>query len=243
MKTIAEKAGGDYVLGGIKLSYSRPADDYFAVVFARTVSGPTCFLVDKGAPGFRVDYYGGGTGWLARVREPVKLVFDGCRVEAGNVLGEEGKAFHLGRRWLPQRRIVRGARCAGAARRLLEEAASQAQSTETFGQSIGRRSNIRAALADMASQVHAARLMVYEAAWRADSGKSIKREGVMLKLCTTQTLRRVADRAAHVFNGPPFIDGLPMEKLCRRALEVNIGELSLQRQSDIIAADVMEGIR
>ena len=243
MKTTAEKADGGYIINGQKLSLSRPSPDFFVVVFASTKKGATCFLVDKDAPGLSIDYCGENTGWLARIREPMKLTFNGCCVEPADVLGEEGGAFRLGTRWLPQRRIVRGARAVGAARRLLEEAATQAQSAAAFGRPVIDRRDIRAALADMAAQVRAARLMVYEAAWRADSGRSIKREGVMLKLFTTQTLRRVADWAAHVFNGPPYIDGLPMELLCRRALEVNLGELSLQRQTDFLAEDVIQGIR
>jgi len=112
----AERINGNYVLNGQKLTLSRAGNDYFAVVLANTEgnNGATCFLVDKDTPGFSVTGGEEKTGWSSQVREPMFLVFDNCRVPGENILGEAGKAFHLGRKWLPQRRVVRGARCAGA---------------------------------------------------------------------------------------------------------------------------------
>jgi acyl-CoA dehydrogenase len=243
MKMKARKDGEYYLLNGEKLSLSRAGDDYFAMVFARTGGGVTCFLVDKDTPGFSVAGSEEKTGWLAPVREPLTLFFKKCRVSAENILGKEGKAFHLGEKWLPRRRVVRGARCVGIARRLLDEAAIQAQSLETFGQSISRRTNIRAALADIAMNIQAARLMVYEAACHSDIGKSIKRKAGMVKLYTNQMVQTVADRVAHIFNGPPYIKGMLMERLCRRVLEDRAIELTLDRQRSIIAGDILKGLR
>ncbi len=243
MKMKAEKDGDYYLLDGEKLSLSRAGNEYFAIVFARTGGGVTCFLVDKDTPGFSV---GGGvekTGWRAQVKEPLTLFFKKCQVSAENILGKEGKAFHLGEKWLPQRRVVRGARCVGIARRLLDEAAVQAQSLESFGQSIARRTNIRAALADIAMDINAARLMVYEAACNSDIGETIKRKAGMVKLYTAQMVQNVADRVAHILNGPPYIKGLFMEKLCRHVLEDRAIELTLDRQRSIIAGDILKGLR
>jgi alkylation response protein AidB-like acyl-CoA dehydrogenase len=243
MRMKAERADGHYVLNGEKLTLSRAGDDYFAVVFAATDKGVTCFLVDKNTPGFTVEGSADKTGWLSRVREPMPLLFKDCRVSAGAILGEEGGAFSLGKKRLPQRRIVRGARCVGAARRLLDEAAAQAGSVETFGGSILKRTNIQAALADMAMNIHAARLMVYEAACAADAGKPVQRASAMVKLYTTQMLHTVADRVAHIFNGPPYLEGLPVEKLCRRALETSAVEFAIERQRNIIATDIIKGVK
>ncbi len=242
MQMTAEKTNGHYLLNGIKLTLSRAGEDYFAMAFASTRNGITCFLVDKDTPGFTVVGGGENTGWLSRVREPMSLFFKNCRVLVENVLGEEGKAFHLGKKWLPQRRIVRGARCVGTARRLLDEAAAQAGSIETFGSSILKRTNIQAALADMAMHIHAARLMVYEAASSADSGRLVRRASAMVKLYTTQMVHVVADRVAHIFNGPPYLEGLPVERLCRRALEASAVELALEGQRNIIASDIIKGV-
>jgi len=244
----AEKANEHYVLSGKKVSFSRAGKDYFAVVFATTgdkglSGGVTCFLVDKDTPGFTLSGGEGETGWQSQTREPMSLVFDHCLVPAENILGEEGKAFHLGKKWLPARRLVRGARCIGVAQRLLEESTTQAQSWQSFGQLISRRASIEAALADIAMGIHACRLMVYEAAWKADKGESIRREAAMVKLFATEMVHSVADRVAHIFNGPPYMAGLPMERLCRRALATSATELALELQRSIVAKDILKGLK
>jgi acyl-CoA dehydrogenase len=242
MGTKAEKNNGDYILNGKKLSLSRTGKDYYAVAFAAAEKGITCFLVDKDTPGFNIESGAAKTGWMARIKEPAALVFKNCRVSAANILGHEGQAFKLGKKWLPLRRIVRGARSVGAARRLLEEATTQAGSAETFGKSILKRTNIQAALADMDMHIHAARLMVYEAACSADAGKPVRRASAMVKLYTTQMLHAAADRIAHIFNGPPHLEGLPVERLCRRALENSAVEFAIERQRHIVAADIIKGL-
>lgn len=243
-----ERANGYYLLNGKKVSLSRASKDYFAVVFATTVDNRakdrvTCFLVDKDSPGFRVISSEAKTGWQSRVREPMFLLFDHCQVPAGNILGEEGKAFHLGKKWLPSRRIIRGARCVGVAQRLLEETTTHAQSWQSFGEFISGRTNIQAALSDIAMAIHACRLMVYEAAWKADKGESIRREAAMVKLFATQMIHNVADRVTHIYGGPPYVAGLPMERLCRHALATSATELALELQRSIIAKDILKGLK
>jgi alkylation response protein AidB-like acyl-CoA dehydrogenase len=112
---------------------------------------------------------------------------------------------------------------------------------ESFGQPIHQRSGIQAALADIAMYLHATRLMVYEAASRADKNLPVWREAAMVKLYTTQTIRNIADRLAHIFNGPPYINGLFMERLCQRALATSTTELALAMQRKIIARDILRG--
>ena len=245
----AEKANGGYVLNGKKVSLSRAAEDYFAVVFATTNlekplrEGVSCFLVDKGAPGFSVSGGGGKTGWQARVRQAISLIFDHCQVPVGNMLGEEGKAFYLARKWLPLRRIIRGARCIGAGQRVLDECTIQAKTWTSFGQTISGRPSIQAALADIATDIHAARLTVCEAAWKADQGQPIRREAAMVKLFATQMLHSVADSAAHIFNAPAYVGGLPMERFCRNAIATSATNFALQLQRNIIARDILKGLK
>ena len=246
MEMRAEKVNDGYVLNGKKVSLSTVGKDYFAVVFAagadkRTAENITCFLVDKDTPGFTVTGGDEKTGWQAQVREALFLSFDECRVPAENVLGEEGKAFHLGKKWLPSRRVIRGARCVGVAQRLLEESTTQAESWQSFGQLISKRTTIKAALADIAMSIHACRLMVYEAAWKADKGESIRREAAMVKLFATEMIHNVADRVAHIYNGPPYIAGLPMERLCRHTLAASATELAMELQRSIITKDISGG--
>ena len=240
--TAAPEDGG-YRLHGSKVSFSRYGEDYFGVVFARDGDGYTCFLVDRDTPGFTVTGDEERCGWAAQVHGTLALHFDNCFVCGGNILGEPGKAFRLGKKWLPQRRVVRSARSVGIGRRLLEEAATQAQSLVVFGKPISIRLNIQAALADMAVNIHAAALMVYEAACNADAGKSVARAASVVKLATTQMLHSVSDRVSHIFNGPSFMKGLPMERLCRSILEDHALEVSLARLRNRIARDVLEGVR
>ena len=244
----AQMTNDHYVLNGKKVSLSRAGKDYFAIVFATTgdqgvTDSVTCFLVDKDTPGFTVTGDEEKTGWQSQTIPPMVLSFDQCSVSAENILGEEGKAFHLGKRWLPSRRVVRGVRCVGVAQRLLEEASLQAQSWLSFGQFIHKRTSIQAALADIAIGIHACRLMVYEAAWKADNGGSVRREAAMVKIFTTEMLHNAADRVAHVFNGPPYEAALPMERLCRHALATSTTELALELQRSIIANDILKGLK
>ena len=249
MELRAEKKDGHCVLDGKKVSLSRAGEDYFAVVFAVTQpekgprEGVTCFLVDKGTPGFLVSGGVEKMGWEAQVREPILLVFDQCQVPTGNILGQEGNAFHLGKKWLPMRRLVRGARCVGAAQRMLDEATIQAQSWQSFGQFISGRPSVQAALADIATSIHVARLMVYEAATKADRGDSVRREAAMVKLFATQMIHSVADNAAHIFNAPAYVGGLPMEMFCRNAMAMSATNFALQLQRNIIARDILKGLK
>ena len=237
--------------------------------------GPTCFLVDAGTPGFTVaggaeaastsapgaasTLVSGAIGWRTQVRAPLSLTFDRCRVPEGNVLGTPGQAYRLGRQWLPTRRLVRGARCMGVGQRLLDEAKAHVESWQSFGQQIFRRPGVESALADIAVSLHACRLLVYEAACKADAAAlaaasaggapaalpagSIKREAAMVKIFATQTIRTVADRVSHLYNGPPYIQGLPMQRLCADALATNAVDLALELQSSIIASDIMKGLK
>ena len=249
LETRAEKKDGYYVLKGKKVSLSRAGEDYFAVVFAATEpekpprEGVTCFLVDKDTPGFWVRGGKEKTGWQARVRQPLFLTFDHCQVPAENILGEEGKAFSLAKRWLPSRRIIRGARCVGVAQRLLDECTIQAKSWISFGQVISGRPSVQAALGDIATNIHAARLIVYEAAWKADQGKPVKRESAMVKLFATQMIHFVCDNAAHIFDAPAYVGGLPMESFCRNAIAMSSTEFALQLQRNIIARDILKGLK
>jgi alkylation response protein AidB-like acyl-CoA dehydrogenase len=246
MQTRATKVNGDYLVSGIKMSFSRADEDHFAVVFASTGDAPreaTCFLVDKGTPGFTVTGGEEAVGWRSQIRAPLSLMFNDCRVPARNILGQPGEAFHLGQKWLPARRLVRGARCVGVAQRLLEEAKAHVESWESYGQHLFKRPGVESALADIAVSIHACRLVVQEAAWKADSTTNVKREAAMVKLFATQMIRTVADRVSHVFNGPPYVQGLPMQRLCSDALATTATDLALELQSSIIAEDIMKGLR
>ena len=156
------------------------------------------------------------------------------------VLGEEGKAFNLGKKWLPTRRIVRSARCVGAAVRLLDVCVEYAKSWRSFGKGISDWPSIQAALSDIAIDIHAARLMVFDAAWKADEGQDIRQEAAMVKVFTTEMLKRVANRTVQVKGGPALARELPLEVLCQNMLKQNIGERALEVQRSIITGDILK---
>ena len=249
IRTRATKKDGYYELSGEKLTFSRTGDRCFAIVFAVTDAdapprdGVSCFLVDQDTSGFVIKGGADRVGWEARIRRPVSLSFDHCQVGVDKLLGAEGKAFQLAARWLPARRIVRAARSVGAALRILDECTVQAQSWTSFGQVISGRPSVQAGLGDIAANIQAARLLVYEAAWKADQGQPVKREAAMAKLVATQMLHFVADNAAHIFNGPAYVAGLPLERFCRDAAAGSLTDQSLQLQRNIIAKDVLRGLR
>jgi len=85
--------------------------------------------------------------------------------------------------------------------------------------------------------------MVYEAAWKADEGEPVRREAAMVKLFATQMIHNVADRVAHIYGGPPYVAGLPMERMCRHALATSATELALELQRGIIAKDILKGLK
>ena len=232
MKTTTRKDEGYYVLSGLKSAIGETGKDYFAVVFALLEAGPTCLLVDSGTPGFDVQ-----VASLRRTSSRMHLLlrFRDCRVPEANRLGEDGKAFSLGKKWLPARRIVRGARAVGIAQRLLEEATTRAQTTQSFGRSISERPSVRSALAEIATEIRACRLLVYDAAWKSDESRPVKNEAAMVKLFALHMIRHVADRVAHIHGGPGRTSA---EGVCD-SLAAGGSEL----QKDIITREILRGLR
>jgi alkylation response protein AidB-like acyl-CoA dehydrogenase len=241
----AEKVNDNYILNGKKVAFAKKKAD-FAIVFAVTDSkkgireGATCFLVDSNTPGFSVIGHGERTGWQAQVTEPMTLAFDNCKVSPEKILGEEGKAFSLGKKWLPTRRIVRGARCAGAAVRLLDVSVEHAKSWQSFGKGISDWTRIQAALSDIDIDIHAARLMVFDAAWKADEGRDIHQEAAMVKVFSTEMLKRVANRTVQIKGGPAPASELSLEILCQNMLDQNIAERTMEVQRSIISGYILK---
>ncbi len=240
IKMKAKKKDGSYVLNGIKIAPAGRGKADFALVFATTEGekplrdGVTCFLVDKGTPGFTITAAEPESGWKSQVSPPVTLRFENCQVTADKILGTEGQAFQLGKKWLPFRRIIRSARCVGAAVRLLDSSVEHVKSWQSYGQSVSQWPYVRKVLAEMATDIQAARLMVYQAACRADEGQDVCIEAAMTKVLSTEMLERTANRAVLVRGGPGPVQGLPMEVLCRGLLSKQIAERTLDLQKEII---------
>ncbi len=246
METTARRENGSYIINGRKLCMSHVTDPGdFAMVFAVTDkakgarSGTTCFLVDRDTPGYTVSGCGERKGSRAQVIEPIVLTFDNCRVPAENVIGKEGDAFHLGAKWLPPRRIARSARCVGAAERLLEICKEYAQNWQTFKHLIKDRPGVQRCLADTAIEAHAARLMVYHAACKADAEEDIHIDSAMVKVFATDMLDRTADRVTRLYGGPGYTTSVPLARLCRNATAASASDEALELQRTIIAKNIL----
>jgi len=247
MKTTALKNNGTYTINGKKVCLTNvtSAGD-FAIVFAVTDTskgireGTTCFLIDRDTPGFTLTGEGERVGMHAQVAKPISLTFADCSVPSENIVGEEGQAFRLGLKWLPLRRIMRGAKCVGAAESLLEISKEYAMNWVTFGQLIKERPNVQRALADMYIGIKAARLIVHHAAWKADEEEDISQEAAIVKVFATDMLEKAAQLAEEIHGGPMHVRDLPIQRLFRNATAASSTEQALEIQRAIIARDILK---
>lgn len=242
MATRAVRRGGDYVITGVKhfISHADIAD--FVILFAVTGSdetprGPrnrvTAFLVDKGTPGFAVRRGAGAVSH--RGYHHCELVFDGCRVGPGQVLGEEGQGFALVDTWLSASRLTVAAMCVGRAQRALEMATEWAATRRQFGRAIGRFQGTSFKLADMATEIAAAELLALNAAWKLDRGAMTGSDAAMAKLFASEMLARVTDQVVQIFGGMGLMQGTHAERFWRDARVERIWDGTSEIQRHIVS--------
>jgi len=242
MRTRAVREGSGYIVNGTKhfISYADVAD--FIVLFAatgveETPKGPrkliTSFLVDKDTAGLQVRM--GSRAVSHRGFHHCELVFADCRVPASQVLGEEHRGFEVANEWLGSTRLTVAAQCVGRARRALELAIGWAAQRKQFGQVIGRFQGVGFKLADMATEIEAAELLVLKAAWQADQGTASDADYAMAKLYATETLARATDHAVQIFGGMGLMEELPIERLWRDARVERIWDGTSEIQRHIIS--------
>ena len=242
MAMSAAPAGGDYVLDGEKSFISNGGIADFYVVFARTGEAPgargiSAFVVDAGTPGFeiaaRIDVTAPHP--LARLR------FQSCRIPASRRLGTPGEGFKIAMRSLDIFRAGVAAAALGFARRALDEALGRATTRKMFGQTLGDFQLTQAALADMATEIDAAALLTYRAAWLRDvEGVTTTREAAMAKMAATEGAQRVIDRAVQMFGGLGVGVGSVVERLYREIRPLRIYEGATEVQKLIIGRDLLK---
>lgn len=249
MKASARPDGDDWVLNGTKhfISHADLAD--FAIVFMatgeeETPRGPkkliTAFFVDKGTPGFTVrDGYRNVShrGYTNSVLE-----FDDCRLPASQILGEVHKGFEVANSWLGATRLQVAATCIGRAERALGHAVDWAANREQFGQKIGKFQGVSFKLADMATELKAADLMLMEAGWKYDAGTVTDMDMAMAKLKATEMLAFVADEAIQIHGGMGLMDELPLERIWRDARVERIWEGTSEIQRHIISRALLRAV-
>ena len=245
ISTTAVRDGDRFILNGTKtfVTDGRKAD--FTIVFAvtdkkkRAQGGITAFLVDKGTPGFTVGALFKKMGW--RGTDLAELIFTNCRVSADSVLGEVGQGFPIAMKWIDQGRLGVAAAAVGTAERLLSLATDYARQRVTFGKALAERQAIQWMLADSATEIAAARLLIYQAASQEDRGSDIRRQAAMAKLYATEMVGRVADRALQIHGGMGYMKDLPIERMYRDVRYTRIAEGTSEILRFLIARSLLKG--
>ena len=242
MKATAKPDGDDWILNGTKHFISHADIAGFAICFMKTGEEDTprgkkalitAFFVDKDMPGFAVRE--GYRNVSHRGYTNAVLEFDDCRVPAENILGEVHKGFDVANEWLGATRLQVGATCLGRAERAFGHAVDYSASREQFGQIIGKFQGVSFKLADMATEMKAAELMILEAGWKFDQGTVTDADMAMAKLKATEMLAFVADEAIQIHGGMGLMDELPLERIWRDARIERIWEGTSEIQRHIIS--------
>ena len=242
LQTRAEAVAGGFRLNGRKLWISNAREAGLFIVFATLdpsagYKGITAFLVEKDAPGFTVGRKEDKLG--IRASSTCELLFDGCEVPEANALGEPGKGYKIAIETLNEGRIGIGAQMLGLAEGAWGHAARYAKERRQFGKAIAEFQAVQFTLAQMATEIEAVKLMVYNAARLKDAGQPYVREAAMTKLFASQVAERVASQCVEVFGGNGFVRDYPAEKYYRDAKVGKIYEGTSNMQLMTIAKQVL----
>jgi butyryl-CoA dehydrogenase/short/branched chain acyl-CoA dehydrogenase len=244
LTTTARPDGDHYILKGRKLWISNAAEAGLFIVFTTVdptagYKGITAFLVERDAPGFTVGKKEDKLG--IRASSTCELLFDDCRVPAANILGEIGKGYKIAIETLNEGRIGIAAQLLGLASGAWAHAAKYSQERRQFGKPIAEFQAVQFALAEMATDIEASRLMVYNTARRKLAGLPFLKEAAMTKYFVSQVAERVASKAVEIFGGYGFVKDYPVEKLYRDAKIGTIYEGTSNMQLATIAKQVLQG--
>lgn len=242
LTTRAEDRGDHYVLNGRKLWITNAAEAGFFLLFANLnpeagYRGITCFVVERGTPGFGVGKKEDKLG--IRASSTCELLLDNCRVPKENVLGEPGKGYKIAIETLNEGRIAIGGQMIGLARAALEHALAHARERKQFGQAIASFQGVQFQLAEMATQLEAARLLVYNAARLRDAGLPFLTEAAMAKYFASVAAEDIASMAVEILGGVGFTKDYPVEKLYRDAKIGRIYEGTSNMQRLTIAKQIL----
>ena len=245
MQTRAVREGNEWVINGTKMWISMAAESDIIMVQAvtdpekRQRGGITMFLVDRHNPGVHIEEAGIRT-WLGPKAAQYIVHFDNCRVTDENVLGEVGKGFTLGQRWLTiHDRMLRGPQGLGRMQRALDMSIEWAKQRVTFGKPISERQAIQWRLVDMYIDIQALRAMTYERAARADKGEDIRAEAALVKLCAMDWGARCVDHAIQIHGAMGESLELPLTMFYRYLRHGQIGGGTTEIQRMLIARKLL----
>jgi len=243
MSTTAVKDGSDWILNGTKNFITHGISGDIAVVIARTGEkgdshGMTAFAVEKGTPGFTSGKKEDKLGM--RASETAELVFVDCRISDDNRLGEIGDGFIQSMKVLDGGRISIGALSLGIAKGSYEAALKYAKERHQFGKPISSFQGVSFKLADMATEIEAAELLLHKAGHLKNQGKKMTKWGAMAKMYASEVCVRAANEAVQIHGGYGYTKIYPVEKFYRDAKLCTIGEGTTEIQKVVIAKNILE---
>jgi len=243
LRTTARRAGDEWVIDGSKAFITNAGTPLSKVVTVAAMTGRreggkeiSAIAVPHGTPGFTVGREYRKLGW--RASDTRELVFDGCRVPGGNLVGAQGDGYRNFLRILDSGRVAIAALAVGLAQGCLDESVRYAGQRTAFGQAIGSYQAIQFKLADMATKVAAARDQVYKAAWLRQQGRPFKAVASMAKLFASETAMECAREAVQIHGGYGFIEEFPVARHFRDAKILEIGEGTSEVQRMLIAREL-----
>ena len=243
-KTTATKDGNDWILNGSKIFITNAGEAEIYVVLARSDKsaekhrGISAYIVEKGTPGFSFGKKEAKMG--IRSSPTMELVFDNCRIPGENLLGQEGQGFKVAMKTLDGGRIGIASQALGIAQGALDAAIAYTKDREQFNKPVASFQGVSFQLADMATQVEAARLLIYNAAYRASAGLSYSQESAMAKLFASETAMRVTTQAVQLHGGYGYTREFPVERMMRDAKITEIYEGTSEVQRVVIGAALIK---
>jgi alkylation response protein AidB-like acyl-CoA dehydrogenase len=243
MRTVAVKDGDHYVLNGAKNFITHGKSGNVAVVIARTGEvgdsrGMTAFIVERGTPGFSAGKKENKLGM--RASETAELIFTDCRIPESQIIGKEGEGFVQSLKVLDGGRISIAALSLGIALGAFDAALHYSKERHQFNKPISSFQGISFKLADMATQIEAAKLLTYRAADMKNKGQNVNKESAMAKLYASEVAVHVADEAVQIFGGYGYIKDFPVEKFYRDAKLCTIGEGTSEIQKLVISRAILK---
>lgn len=244
LSTTATRQGDHYILNGSKMYVTNGGYAGTFVVFARTntevskTRGISAFIVEREFPGVIIGKKENKLG--LRASDTRQISFDKCKVPAANLLGEENEGFKYAMQILDNGRIGIGAMSVGLAQAALDKGSAYSMERKAFGKPIADFQAIRWFVADMATEIHAARLMVHHAAQLRDAGMNFVKEAAMAKLFASEMAMRACSKAIQIFGGYGYLMDYPVERYWRDAKLMEIGEGTSEVQRMIISREVLK---
>ena len=242
-KTVAKLEGDHYILNGAKtfITNALYADSFIIMAMtdkSKGNRGISAFVVDKGTEGFKLGKTENKMGMKGSPTS--QLIFEDCKIPKSSILGKEGEGFIQALKTLDGGRISIGSLALGIAQAAFDSALKYATEREQFNSKLSNFQSIQNYLADMATEIHAARLMLYHCAWLKDNKMSYSKESAMAKLYASEVSSKVTNLAIQIHGGYGYIKEFPVERYLRDAKLTEIGEGTSEIQRLVIARNLLK---